>query len=85
MRAHKAPHSSLTTNANILVFPDLNAANIGYKLTQRLGGFQAVGPLLIGLNQPVNDLSRGATASDVLQTALFTAYEGLKNRHVTAS
>lgn len=85
MRAHKAPHSSLTTNANILVFPDLNAANIGYKLTQRLGGFQAVGPLLIGLNQPVNDLSRGATASDVLQTALFTAYEGLMNRHVTAS
>lgn len=85
VRAHKAPHSSLTTNANILVFPDLNAANIGYKLTQRLGGFQAVGPLLIGLNQPVNDLSRGATASDVLQTALFTAYEGLMNRHVTAS
>ncbi|AJC49728.1 phosphotransacetylase [Mycoplasma flocculare] len=62
-------------NANILIFPNLDAGNIGYKIAQRLGGFGAIGPIITGINAPINDLSRGATVEDVFNTILITALQ----------
>ncbi len=71
----KIKESKLKGNANTLIFPNLDAGNIGYKLTQQLAGYYACGPLLLGLNKPVNDLSRGATVEDIVMISLITAIQ----------
>ena len=69
----KCPDSKVAGHANTFIFPDINAGNIGYKIAQRLGGFDAYGPILLGLNAPINDLSRGCNALEVYSMAIITA------------
>ena len=75
--ASKAPASALKGQANIFIFPELQSGNISYKITQRLGNFTAIGPILQGLQKPVNDLSRGANTQDIYHIAILTAAQAL--------
>ena len=75
--AAKAPKSKLEGNANVLIFPNLEAANIGYKIAQRIGGATAIGPVLQGLDKPANDLSRGCSVDDVYHLIATTGVQAL--------
>lgn len=74
----KAPDAVIQGDANVFIFPSLEAGNIAYKITQRLGNFEAVGPILQGLNKPVNDLSRGCSVEDVYNLAIITAMQAME-------
>ena len=75
--AAKAPESEVAGHANVFVFPDLQSGNIGYKIAQRLGGFEAIGPVLQGLAKTISDLSRGANEEDVYKVAIITAAQAM--------
>ena len=77
---NKIQDSKLKGNANILIFPNLDAGNIGYKLVQRFASYYACGPLLLGLKKPVNDLSRGSTVEDIVLISILTAIESERAR-----
>ena len=72
---HKAPNSEIKGNANVLIFPDINAGNICYKTTQYIGGLNAIGPILQNLKKPVNDLSRGCNVNDIVMLSVITALQ----------
>ena len=73
----KAPDSEVAGKVNVFVFPEIQSGNIGYKIAQRLGGYQAIGPILQGLNQPISDLSRGCVEEDVYKISIITAAQSI--------
>ena len=75
----KAPGSKVAGQASVFVFPELQSGNIGYKIAQRFGNFEAIGPILQGLNKPISDLSRGCDEEDVYKLAIITANQTLMN------
>lgn len=75
--AQKAPGSTVAGHANVFIFPELQSGNIGYKIAQRFGGFEAIGPILQGLNAPISDLSRGSNEEDVYKVSIITAAQAL--------
>ena len=76
----KCPYSSLKGNANILIMPNIDAGNIGYKLAAYIAGVKSIGPIIQGLSQPVNDVSRGATAEEILGTVAITVLQANSNK-----
>ena len=73
----KAPESEVAGKATVFVFPDLQSGNIGYKIAQRFGNFEAIGPILQGLNKPISDLSRGSNEEDVYKLSIITAAQNI--------
>lgn len=71
----KMPNSKLSGDANVFIFPDLNSANIAYKITNQLAGYQSLGPILMGLEKPVNDLSRGCSIEDIIYVSAITSIQ----------
>ena len=71
----KCPGNPVAGHANTFIFPEISAGNIGYKIAQRLGNFEAYGPILLGLNAPINDLSRGCSAEDIVGVVAITAVQ----------
>ena len=71
----KMPKSNVAGRANVFIFPDIQSGNIGYKIAQYMGVYVALGPILQGLNKPINDLSRGCTEDDIYNIAIITAAE----------
>ena len=78
----KSPKCKLKGNANVLIFPDLNSGNISYKLVERLGHAQAIGPIIQGLKKPVNDLSEGCSVDDIVKLTAFTVVEAQENEDI---
>jgi len=78
----KYPKSVLKGSANVLIYPNLDAGNIAYKVTQRVAGYQAIGPLLQGFNRSIHDLSRGCSVQDIIKVSMIGAYQGTNNANI---